>query len=66
MVLMGPESATKTDGVRIGYEVEMKSRSATAPIDCGAKSCPNTTISEAVRAFQKTNDDKEGVDRVKV
>ena len=40
----------------------MKSRqsgSATTLIDYGAKSYPNTTISEEVGAFQKTDDDKE-------
>ena len=56
---MDSESATKTDGVRIGYKHEAESGSVTTPIGCGAKSCPNTMISEVVGTFQKTDDDKE-------
>ena len=63
---MDSESATKTDGVRIGYKLEVESGSVTTPIGCGSKSCPNTMISEAVGTFQKTDDDKEGFERVQV
>ena len=63
---MDSESATKIDGVRIGYKLEAESRLVTTPSGCGAKSYPNTMISEAVGTFQKTDDDKEGVERVQV
>ena len=65
-VLVDSKSATKTGRVRIGYKLEEESGSATTSIDYGAKSCSNTMISEAVGAFQKTDDNKEGVDRVQV
>ena len=65
-VLVDFESATKTGRIRIGYKLEEESGSAATPIDYGAKSCPNTMISEAVGAFQKTDDNRKEIDRVQV
>ena len=53
----------KADGVRIGYKLKAETGSVTAPIGYGGESCPNTMISKAVGAFQKTDDSKEGVER---